>query len=144
MLYPIPLEMVQVHVTFLLHNVAICSSCMFQVLTRPSVGTLLFHMSVFCGWVMCHFFIGPSVIFFIGPHGVTKILRVSFFYSTTCLDVVRPFVSILLGHVSSPELPRFLFLIQPCGRICTIYFVCIGLRVVSWLLHVSFTGSSMC
>jgi hypothetical protein len=45
-------------------------SCMFQVLTRPRVGTLLFHMLVFywhtcrvCGWVTCHFLIGPNVVF---------------------------------------------------------------------------------
>ena len=54
-------------------------------------------------WTKCHIFIGP--------HGVTTIPRVSFFYLTTCLNVVCPRVSILLGHVSRPELPTFLFLI---------------------------------
>ena len=62
---------------------------------------------------------------FIGPHGVTIIPRVSFFYSTRCLDVVCLCVSILLGHVSCPELPMFLFLIRPCGRMDLYHVFCL-------------------
>ena len=122
MLYPVVLEMVRIRVTFLLHNVAISGSCMFHILTGPRVRTLLFHMSVSIGtrivlrlghvsllhWTKCHIFIGPS--------GMTTIPRVSFLYSTTCLDAVCPRVGILLGHMSRPELPTSLFLIQPRGR----------------------------
>ena len=58
-------------------------------------------------------------------HGVTIIPHVSFFYSTTCLDVVRLRVSILLGHVSCPKLPTFPFLIRPHGRMDLYHVFCL-------------------
>jgi hypothetical protein len=90
----------------------------------PYVIFLLAHMSC-CGWITCHFFIGPSVVFLIGPCGVTTIPHVSFFYSTTCLNAVRPRVSILLGHMSRPGLPTFIALIQPRGRIDLYHVFCL-------------------
>jgi hypothetical protein len=151
--------MVQVRVTFLLHNVAIFSSCTFQVLTGPRVGILSFHMSVFywhtvvlrlghvslLHWTKCHIFIGP--------HGMTTIPRVSFFYSTTCLDSVRPHVSILLGHVSCPELPTYLFSNSTTWqdrfvpRILFVLAHCpiVALtRVIHWFVHVSDSYLTTC
>ena len=72
------------------------STCQFTNGTR--VVLRLGHVSLL-HWTKCHIFIGSC--------GVTTIPRMSFFYSTTCLDVVRLRVSILLGHVSRPELPTF-------------------------------------
>ena len=61
------------------------------------------------------------------------------------LELLKLPISILLGHVSRPELSMCLFLIRPRGRIDLYHvFVCIGPRALSWLLHVSFAGSSRC
>jgi len=72
-------------------------------------------MSVFY-WHTCRVAVGSRVTssldqvsYFYGPHGMTIIPHMSFFYSTTCLNFVRPRVSILLGHMSCPELPTRLF-----------------------------------
>ena len=55
------------------------------------VSFLLPHMSC-CGWIMCHFFIGPCVIFYwstwlflIGPRVTALSIHISYFYSTTWL-----------------------------------------------------------
>ena len=94
---------------------------------------------------MCHIFIGP--------HGVTTIPHVSFFYSTMCLDVVHPRVSILLGHVSPPELPTRLFFIRLHGRtdlyhIFGLYWpMCHVLsltHVIHWFVHVSDSYLTTC
>jgi hypothetical protein len=71
-----------------------CSTNQFSIGT--CVVLRLGHVSLL-HWTMCHIFIGPR--------GMTTIPRMSFFYSTTCLNVVRPHVSILLGHMSRLELP---------------------------------------
>ena len=90
---------------------------------------------------------------FIGPRGVTTIPCVSFFFSTRCLDVVRPWVSILLGHVSCPELPTCLFLIRPRGRTDLYHVFCLYwptcpvvalTRVIHWFVHVSDSYSTTC
>jgi hypothetical protein len=92
--------MVRVRVTFLLYNVTISGSRTYQVLTRPRVGSLLFHMSVFllahvscCGWITCHFFIGPCVVFLL-VHMVVS-------YSSTWHGAILPRVVFLFGHVAS-------------------------------------------
>ena len=94
---------------------------------------------------MCHIFIGPR--------GMATIPRVSFFSSTTCLDVIRPRVGILLGHASRPELPTCLFLIQPRGR-TDLYHVfgfywptCAVLAltcVIHWFVHMSDSYLTTC
>jgi len=112
-----------------------CSTYQFSIGTRVVLrlgDVSLLH------WTMCCIFIGPC--------GVTTIPCVSFFFSTTCLDAVRQCVSILLGHVSRPELPSCLFLIRSYGR-TDLYHV-FGLywptcpilaltRVIHWFFHVS-------
>ena len=138
-------------VTLLLHNVALSCPCTFQDLTEPHVGSSYSTCQVYIGtrvafrleqvsllhWTMCHIFIGPR--------GITTIPCMSFFYLTTYHDVVCLCVSILLGHVSRPELPTRLFLFDHmAGRICTTCLVCIGPHVLSCHLHVSFTGLSIC
>ena len=116
------------------------------------VSFLLAHVSC-CGWVTCHFFIGPCVVFFIGPRGMTTIPCVSFFYTTTCLDAVYPRVSILLGHMSHPKLPTFLFLIWPRGRMDLYHVFCLYwptcpvvavTRVIHWFVHVSDSYLTTC
>jgi len=129
-------SLVLAHFRFLLDHVSgsYCSTCQFSIGTR--VMLWLGHMSLL-HWTKCRIFIGPC--------GMTTIPHVTFFYSTTCLNSIRPHVSILLGHMSRPELPMCLFWFDHMvGRICTTYFVCISPCALSWLLHVSFTGSSMC
>jgi hypothetical protein len=92
---------------------------------------------------------------FIGPRGVTTIPRVSFFYSTTCLDDVRLCVSILLGHMSRPKLSTCLFLIQPRGRMDLYHIFCLYwptcpvmaiTRVIHWFVHVpdSYLTTCLC
>jgi hypothetical protein len=124
-------SLVLAHFRFLTDHVSgpCCSTCQISIGTR--VVLQLGHVSLL-HWTKCHIFIDPR--------GVTTMPHVSFFYLTTCLDVVRPRVSILLGHVSHPELPTY----HMVGWICTTYFICIGPRALSWLLHVSFTSSSTC
>jgi hypothetical protein len=114
---------------FLLDHVSnlCCSTCQFSSGAR--VVLRLGHVSLL-HWTMCRIFISPC--------GVTTIPCVSFFYSTTCLDVVHPRVSILLGHVSGPELPTCLFFYSTTwqhGFVPHIWFV---------LAHVSCSGSYMC
>ena len=88
-------------------------------------------------WTMCRIFIGPC--------GVTTIPCMSFFYSITCHNVVRSRVSILLGHVSRSELPTCLFLIWPHDRTDLYHIFCLYWPTYPvWLLHVSFTSSSIC
>ena len=96
------------------HMLGPCSTCQFSIGTW--VVLRLGHVSLL-HWTKCHIFIGP--------HGVTTIPCVSFFYSTTCLDVVCPLVSILLGHMSRPELLMFLFLIWPRGRMDLYHVFCL-------------------
>ena len=131
----------------------------FRFLLDHMSGPFLFHMSVFY-WHTYRVAIGSRVTssldqvsYFYGPHGVTTILCVSFFYSTTCLDVVRPRVSILLGHVSHPELPTFLFLIRPCGRMDLYHVFCLYwptcpvlalTHVIHWFVHVSNSYLTTC
>ena len=74
-----------------------CFTCLF------SIGT---HMSC-CGWVTCHFFIGPCVVFLLVHVAVLYLTRVtvlsihvSFFDSATWLDGFLPRVGFLLAHVS--------------------------------------------
>jgi hypothetical protein len=94
---------------------------------------------------MCRIFIGPRV--------VTIIPSMSLFYSTMCLDAIRPRVSILLGHVSHPELPMYLFLIQPHSRtdlyhVFGLYWpMCPVLAltlVIHWFVHVSDSYLTTC
>ena len=94
------------HLWFLHVSGSFWTTCRDPVV--PHVSFLLAHVLCY-SWVTCHFFIGPSVVFFIGPRGMTTIPHMSFFYSTTCLDAICPRVSILFGHVSCPKLPTFLF-----------------------------------
>ena len=110
----------------------------------PHVSFLLAHVSC-CGWVTCHFFIGPSVIFLL--------VHVAWPQYPACLSFTRPRVSMLYVCVSLFYWTTCHALSYPCvffrfdhmvGWICTTYFVCIGPRALSWLLHVSFTGSSTC
>ena len=75
LLYPVALKMVWVCVTLLLDNVTISGSCMYQVLTRPHVGSLLFDMSVFY-WHMCHVVVGS--------HVTSSLDHVSYFYWSMC------------------------------------------------------------
>ena len=117
--------MVRVRVTFLLHNVTISGSCTYQVLTGPRVGSLLFHMSVFywhtChGWITCHFFIGPCFVFLL--------VHVALF-----------------DHESQRYLSTFYIFIQPRGFTTSFHVSYFNSpRVVSWLFHMLYTGSSMC
>ena len=106
-------SLVLAHFRFLLDHVS-GPCCSKSIGTR--VVLRLGHVSVL-HWTKCRIFIGP--------HGMTTIPCVSFFYSTTCLDVVRPCVSILLGHVSCPELPTFLFLIWPHSRMDLYHVFCL-------------------
>ena len=101
---------------FLLDHVSgpCCSTCQFSIGTH--VVLWLGHVSLLHRTI-CHIFIGPR--------GVTIIPCVSFFYSTTCLNVVCPRVGILLGHMSRTELPMFLFLIQPRGRMDLYHTFCL-------------------
>ena len=94
------LSLVLARFRFLLDHMSdpCCSTCLFSISTR--VVLRLGHVSLL-HWTMHHIFVGPC--------GVTIIPRMSFFYLITCLDVLRPCVSILLGHVSRPELPRVFF-----------------------------------
>ena len=87
----VALEMVRVRVTFLLHNVAISGSCMFQVLNGPHVGPLLFHMSVF-NWHTCRVTVGSRV--------TSSLDRVSYFYWSTWPSQIWPRVKVLSVHVS--------------------------------------------
>ena len=100
-------SLVLAHFRFLLDHVwgPCCSTCQFSIGTR--VVLRLGHVSLL-HWTTCCIFIGPC--------GMTTIPCVSFFYSTMCLDTVRPRVDILLGHMSRPKLPMCLFLIRPHGR----------------------------
>jgi hypothetical protein len=90
---------------------------------------------------------------FIGPRDVTTIPHVSFFYSTTCLNVLRLRVSILLGHMSRPGLPTFLFLIQPRGRMDLYHIFCLYwltcpvvaiTRVIHCFIHISNSYLTTC
>jgi hypothetical protein len=78
-------------VTFLLHNVAISGYCMFQVLTGPRVGFLLFHMLVFYGHT-CHVAIGSRV--------TSSLDHVVVSYLTTCHITVHPRFAFLFGHLA--------------------------------------------
>ena len=119
-----------------------CSICQFSIGTR--VVLRLGHVSLL-HWTKCRIFIGPR--------GVTTIPRVSFFCSTTCLDVVRPCVSILLGHVSCPKLAMCLFFIRPRGRMDLYHIFCLYgptcpvvalTRVIHWFVHVSDSYLTTC
>ena len=108
----------------------------------PLVKFLLAHVSHF-GWSRCHFFIGPCVVFllvhvawpqypvclsFSRPRVMMLYVRVSVFYWATCRALSYRGVFFWFNHMA--------------GQICTMYLVCIGPSVMSWLLHMSFTGSS--
>jgi len=104
-----------------------CSTCQFSIGTSVSC----------CGWVMCHFFIGPCVIFLL-VHVVVSYstsvmvlsIHVLFFYSATWLDGFLPRVGFLLAHVS-----------------CHGYFMCHALvhPCVAFLFdHVAYLGSTTC
>jgi hypothetical protein len=142
--------MVQVRVTFLLHNMAISSSCnvaisgscTFQVLIGPRVGSpvvphvsfLLAHMSC-CGWVTCHFFIGPYVIFWL--------VHVAVSYSTTRHGAVRLCFVFLFGHMAW-RLPSMCQIFNR-PRVMPTYFTCHALvhPCVAFLFdHVACPGST--
>jgi hypothetical protein len=120
--------MVQVGVTFLLYNLAISGSCTYQVLTRPRIASLLFHMSVFY-WHTCYVAVGSRVTssldhvsYFIGPHG-----------------------RFLFDHVSQRCPSMFCIFIRPRGLTTSFHMSDFNSpRVESYLLHVSCTSSSMC
>ena len=72
-----------------------------------------------------------------------------------CHYVVRPCVSILLGHVSRPKLPTFLFLIRPRGMMdlyqvfCLYWPTCHVMAVtrdIHWFVHVldSYLTTCLC
>jgi len=137
-------SLVLVRFRFLLDHVSgpCCSTCQFSIGTR--VVLRLGHVSLL-RWTKCRIFIGP--------HGMTTIPRVSFFYSTMCRDAIRLRVSILLGHVSRPELPMFLFLIRPRGRMDLYHVFClywptcpvvVVTRVIHWFVHISYSYLIMC
>ena len=115
-----------------------------QDLVVPHVSFLLAHVSC-CDWVTCHFFIGPSVVFLL--------VHVAWPQYPTCLSFTRPRVSMLYVRVSVFYWATCRALSYPCfffwfghvvGWIYTTYFICIGPHGLSWLLHISFTGSSTC
>ena len=105
--------MVQVRVTFLLHNMAIPGSCTYLVLTGPRIGSLLFHMLVFY-WHTCHVAVGSRV--------TSSLDHVSYFYWSTWPFLIRPCVTLLSVHVSFFDstmwlddfLPRVRFLFAMC------------------------------
>ena len=110
--------MVQVRVTFLLHNVAIFGCYTYQVLPGPRVGSLLFHMTVFY-WHTCHVAVGSRV--------------------TSSLD------HFLFDHQSRHCPSMFHIFIRPCGFTISFHMLDFNSpRVESWLLHVSCTGLSTC
>ena len=57
----------------------------------PHVSFLWAHVSC-CGWITCHFFIGPC--------GVFLLVHVVVSYSTTRHDTVRPCFTFLFGHMA--------------------------------------------
>ena len=135
----------------LLHNETISGSCMFQVLIGPRVGTRLFHMSIFY-WHTCRVAVGSHV---------TSLLdHVSYFYRSMWRDHNTSHVFLLLDHVSrcctfacryfigprvAPWAIHMSFLIQPHGRMDLYHVFCLYWPTCPvWLLHMSFTGSSMC
>jgi hypothetical protein len=138
------MEMVRVHVTLLLDNVVIPSSCTFQVLNRPRVGPLLFHMSVLY-WHTCRVAVGSHVI--------SSLDYVLYFYWSTLPFLIRPCVTVLSVHVSFFDLvmwlagflPRVGFLLAHVS--CHGYFTCHALvrpRVAFLFDHVVCPGSTMC
>jgi hypothetical protein len=109
--------------------------------SEPRVGFLMFHMSVFyghvscCGWVTCHFFIGPC--------GVFLLVHVVVSYSTTRHGVVRPRVPFLFGRMAwrHPSTCRFLMAHVSCPG----YFTCHALappRAAFLFDHVAYPGST--
>jgi hypothetical protein len=120
--------MVWVCVTLLLDNVAISGSCTFQVLNEPRVGPVVLHVCFLfahvscCGWVTCHFFIGPCVVFLL--------VHMAISYLTTCHGAICLCFIFWFSHVAW-WLPSM----------CQIF---VSPRVVPKLFHVSCTSSSTC
>ena len=121
MLQPVALEMVWVCVIFLLHNMAIFDSCMFQILIGPRVRSLLFHMLVLY-WHTCHVAARSRV--------TSSLDHVLYFYWSIWLFLIRPRITALFVHVLhfysatwlDDILPRGIFLIAHV--LCSGYFMC--------------------
>jgi hypothetical protein len=136
-LLPVALEMVRVRVTFLLHNVAIFSSCMFQVLTGPRVWSLLFHVSVFY-WHTCRVAVGSRV--------TSSLDHVSYFYWSTCLFLIWPCIMVLSVHVTYFYTSMWRDDFLPSVKFLIAYITCHALdgpRVVFLLDHMA-CGSTTC
>ena len=130
------------HLWFLHVSGSYWTTCRDHVV--PHVSFLLAYVSCCC-WIKCHFFIGPSVVFLL--------VHVAWPQYPACLSFTRPRVSMLYIHVSvfywatcrALSSPHFFVSFDHVVRwICTTYFICISPRALSWLLHVSFIGSSTC
>ena len=122
-------SLVLAHFRFLMDHVSgpCCSTCQFSIGTYVSC----------CGWVMCHFFIRPCVVFLL--------VHVAVSYSTTCHGAVHPCFIFLFGHVAwrLPSTCQIFISHVPCHG----YFTCHALvrpRVVFLFDHVACPGCTTC
>jgi hypothetical protein len=114
----------------------------YLVLTRPRVGSLLFHMIVFY-WHTCHVTVGSCVTSSLDHVSYFYFSTWSFSYSTTSHGADRTRFVFLFGHVAWRLASTCRILIAHMS--CPGYFTCcalVRLRVVFLFDHVVYPSST--